>query len=265
MALKCLNYGEQGSWKSCFALSMAAGGPIAIADTEFAYDWYIAPHPSPRPLSNKEWQMVTLREEAKALFGIPLERTPDLYLLQSQELGKVQEFLETFGSVPEIFGLAVDSMSVLWDMASDVAYDLQDANPKLGGLAWEPPKRSMRRFQYALLRSRKHYVVTAHLQQKLNKEMAVIGEGPWTEKKVPHWLDVIIKHEKMAGNKVKLTVEKERSLKRVEKGDVVEPPTFMRVVEMLGGVPPVNEGVVVGEVESVEKANKNTVMRRVNG
>ncbi len=269
MALKQLIYGTYKSGKSIFSLSMTAylagqaAPAIALADDEYAHDWYLDPLDDPAipPFSVKSTRVktATIKPHVKQLLGIPASVVPIIYWIRTNELGTIRDFVTAAGSHPLVGGIVIDSISVLWDLASDT---VEDSAANSGGLAWKQAKKLMRRFQYALLETEKHYICTSHQQLSYNAQMVITGEGPWTEKKVPHWLDFIARMEPARVGAEKsaptLTVTGERSGGLIKRGHKFENPSFRDVLEAFKGVVPAREGIVLDATE-IEYRNKNTV------
>lgn len=229
MALKQLITGETGVGKSIYTLSMAALGDIAIADVEYAYDWYVTPIASTG--EGKKVIKCHINEDVKALAGITGE--PIVHLLQSQDIGLVQRFITASATLDNLVGIGVDGGSVVWDMASDLVDESM-----VGGLKWNDAKRFMRRFTYDALKTQKHYILTTHLQTLYDKNMKIIGEKPWVEKKTPHWVDFGGKLVRTAEENVpSLVVFKERSAGRVKMGTTILSPTVSKVLQLFKNIP----------------------------
>lgn len=242
-------------------MTLSKFGSVAVADAEYAYDWYLDPHPNKDtipPFSEKSElvETCTLRPHIKELLGFPQADWPIIYWIKTQELAVIQNFVNAAGNKNFVDGIIVDSLSVLWDLASDT---VQDAAAKSGGLAWTEAKKLMRRFQYCLLRTQKNYICTSHLRLSYNAQMIITGQGPWTEKKVPHWLDFIgrMSFEDNAPAPV-LTVTGERSGGLLKRGTEIKDPSFSKLVVAFGGSLPERTELVL-KADEVEYRNANAV------
>ena len=256
MALKELAYGDWKSGKTLFGLSMCQLGPIAFVDLEYTSDWYIMEHPTEK--TKKGGTLYTLKPRAKALIG-DIEGNPIIHRVITHDLEAINNFVKAAGASESIVGIMVDSLSVYWDFTSDLA---EEADAKAGGLAWAAPKKQMRRFQYSLMSSEKHVCCTAHLQQMYNKNMEVTGEKPWTEKKVPHWFDLITRFQFPEGKVPFLTVTGERSAGMIPRGTVIQDPRFKTLLGMLEETP---AGVKMPEASEVEYRNVRAAERQGSG
>jgi len=261
MPLKQLIYADPKQGKTLYVLSMAAGGALAYADDEYALDWYLEPHPdetvTPFSATNKEVLTTTIRPHIRKLLGLPDTPLPVVYWLQTQEIAKLKNFIAAAAARSFIFGIGIDSLSVVWDLASDT---VEEAPEKSGGLAWKEAKRIMRRFQYALLGSKKHYVCTSHRQISYTAQMVITGSGPWVEKKTPHWLDLIGRMEYIKGKPPTLEVMGERSGGLLPLGTKVEAPTWDKVFHLFGGTVPAGRDIPLDATE-VEYRNKTAATR----
>lgn len=161
-----------------------------------------------------------------------------VWLLQTMDPIAAWNVTKVWAQDETIIGFVKDSASVYWD----ILQDLKDPDEKLGGLAWAPIKRTDRRMTYTLLKSAKHWIITAHTQEKMNAKMEVTARVPWVEKKNPHWADLCVRfhfqpedaapraevvREKVAGGKDGL----------LKQGRVVKAPTFKKFMELTGAVP----------------------------
>lgn len=272
MALKQLPYGTFKSGKSIYVLSLAVyltkfSKALALADTEYAHDWYLMPHPLADklpPFSTKSKLVVTatFRPPLLKLFGIDPESDPAtwpvVYWLRSQDLGQITGFIIASGKHASVGGIGIDSLSVIWDLASDT---VEDAPDRSGGLAWKEAKKLMRRFQYDLLSTELHYICTSHQQISYNAQMMITGEGPWTEKKVPHWLDLIgrLEFNEQKGYPI-MTVTGERSSGLLKRKDRIEAPTFEKVLNLFAGNVPERSGISL-DADEIEYRNRDTVSK----
>lgn len=223
--MRILAAGSEGTGKSMFVLSAAKIGGLAIADTEFGMHNYLVPHPSGK---DKEF---TLLDETKKLLGIAADEAPLVRWIQTNDLVQVKAFMTGAASDPAIATLAVDSASILWDIASSAVAGGQDRGD------WNRVKQPLRMLQYLVLASKKHYIFTAHMNKMFNENMtAVIGEFPWSEKKDPHWGDLNLKMSFPAGQaRPDAFILKERSSGKFKKGDLIREVSMSKILAIWPG------------------------------
>jgi hypothetical protein len=210
----------EGTGKSALVLSAAKLGPMAIVDTEFGMHNYLV------PLEGVA-KRFTLIEPMKKLLGIPVEQSPSIAWLQSNDLTQVRAFLEAATKDESVVTIGMDSVSILWDIASSTVDGRQD---------WNKAKQPLRMMQYLILASKKNYIFTAHLNKQFNEDMTkVVGEFPWSEKKDPHWGDLNLKMIFPAGDPAPSgIVLKERSAGRVKKGEIIRGVTLEKIFKLFG-------------------------------
>ena len=236
--LKILLESKQKSGKTCFMLSACRLGPMAVADTEFAWHNYVMKHPEWKPESGSTAKRFTPRPHVKKMLGIPAEEWPVIALLQSNDQLKIKAFLLKAAKDPKTLTLGLDSASVLWDLASATVEGRQD---------WGRAKQPLRALQYLAMGSGKHYMFSAHLNPLFNDDMTKkIGEFPWSEKKDPHWADYELKltfGPKMETPQVMIIGE--RSGGRFKPGSMLKKcdfPTFLKMIYPDGEEPEEMEG-----------------------
>lgn len=242
--LKVLLESKQKSGKTCFILSACHLGPLAVADTEFAWHNYVMVHPTINGTDGSK-KRYTPRPHVKTMLGVTPDSWPVIALLQSNDLGRIRSFLQAAAADPEIQTLGLDSASVLWDIASSTVEGRQD---------WGKAKQPLRALQRITMASGKHYLFTAHLNPLFNEDMTKkIGEFPWSEKKDPHWADYELKLEFGPGMKApRAIVIGERSGGRFRPGTVLKDCNFPSLLSLVGG----DEGKkteLAGEVLSAEE------------
>jgi hypothetical protein len=178
------------------------------------------PHP------NGEAKRFTLIPRVKALLGIDAGIDPLIAWIQSNDLAQIRLFMEGASKSEQFATLAVDSASILWDIASSAIKGGEDRNE------WNRVKQPLRMLQYLVLQSRKHYIFTAHLNKAFNEDMTkVVGEFPWSEKKDPHWGDLNVKMI-MALTGPKAVVLKERSAGILKRGDIIDKPSLEKFLAL---------------------------------
>lgn len=252
MALKMCVSGDPGQGKSLFALSMVELGPIAVADTEYRYDWYL-------DKTEESKTSYKVKKHVCELLGISYP-SATVYRIATQDLGEVQGFFASAVNKPEVVGLVHDSASVTWDLLSDVA------DSKLpGGLRWAGPKKVMRRLQYLILAGQKHYVCVGHLRKVYDGDMKVVGEKPWiegaTSTSMQHWFDVIAKVEKVGiGEVPRLIIDKETTGGVIKRGQVIVNPRFKGLVELIGEGPKLVVDMEKMSAEKVEKDSRDAIL-----
>jgi hypothetical protein len=218
--VRILAAGGEGSGKSLLVLSAAKLGGLAVADPEFGMHNYLMPHP------NGEAKRFTLIPRVKALLGIDAATDPLIAWIQSNDLSQIRSFMEAASKDPAFPTLAIDSASILWDIASSAVKGGEDRGE------WNRVKQPLRMLQYLVLSSRKHYIFTAHMNKAFNQDMTqVIGELPWSEKKDPHWGDLNIKMM-MTAEGPKAMVLKERSAGLLKKGDFITKPSLEKILKI---------------------------------
>ena len=265
MAQKQMIYGPPKKGKSMYVLSMAKLGTIGIWDLEFGHDNYLRPHPTiPQDPgyecanvkcechSGQKHKKPTVKAALRPHIAKMLDVSEEtlIYWLQSQELSVGEAFLKAMGEKSEVIGVAMDSMSVHWDLVSDFA----DPN-KPGGLAWMLPKRLERRLVYSMLSTHKHFIMTAHLQTIYNKDMQVVGTQAWAEKKMPYYLDFLGFMNATRDGKRSFVVEGERSGGVLKQGSIIENPLFEKVLELNGGEDPAHEVMAPLDEQAIYDSN----------
>lgn len=243
MGLKVIAYGAWGSGKTAFAASAAEVGPMGVVDNEQRWQHYTIPHPT-----EKARKYLHEGTEIPA-YAYPrllrqdvawLPRTEHtIWLVQTMEPGLAWACVQAWAKDPSIKTQVLDSASVLWDLLSDGAYEAQAENEKLGGLAWVPVKKTFRRITFAMMASGQNWIQIAHRQEILDKAMRVQDVRPWTEKKSPHWADIIAQFVLGEKGLPRMRVEKEKVLggaggTALKSGTILEAPTFKQVLVLAG-------------------------------
>ena len=263
MGLKVIADGEFGAGKTGFAVSANEVGPMGAVDTEQRWQWYTTPHPTVKPRIEPPKEMLATltggnpaaeqfwRDIYRIAYGLPRQVRQDktwlpksehvIWLVQTMDPILSWNVTRVWALDPEIVTLVKDSASVLWDILQDSKpVKLNEAGEDtLGGLGWTPVKRTDRRSTYTLLKSGKNWILTAHIQDKMNKKMEIIARVPWLEKKNPHWSDIIIRfHNDVDWPAPKAEVVKEKVLGGVEGklkvGSKAEGLTFKRLLMAAG-------------------------------
>jgi hypothetical protein len=186
--------------------------------------------------------LYTLLPHVKKTMGIAEEVFPEIALFQSNDLGAIKAFLFAVARDPLVVTIARDSQSVLWDLASSSVQGRQD---------WNAVKQPLRLIQYDLMASKKHLIMTAHLDALFNDTMtAVIGQKAWTEKKDPYVATWELHFEFGAGMKAPVAVVVgEVSGGRVKRGTALRNPSFPAFLDLIGRPRP-----LVGEVTQANEA-----------
>jgi len=214
-------------------------------DTEFAYDWYL-------DKTDESKTSYVIKPHICKLLGIT--RSPATVLcVQTQDINVVKGFFFAAGQRPDVVGVVHDTITVNWDLLSDSA---DDSLP--GGLKWAGPKKVMRRLQYQILAAQKHYVCCAPTAIVYDKDMNVVGSGPHLESPkqtaMQRWFDFIGEVKRSETQPVPtMTVRKERSGGVVGLGQVIEAPTFAKLLALLGEGPHVDLTVEAGEMETAAR------------
>lgn len=248
MGLKTIAYGLQAAGKTAFAVTMAEVGNIGVIDSEERWQWYTEPHPTVAPRKPSE---AAIKAGAPAdVYANPriirrdkkwLPKSDNvIWLVQTMDPMLAWTCSKIWANDPSIVGQVRDSASVLWDMLQDTRETVSANGKELGGLSWAPVKKVDRRMIYTLIESGQHFILNAHKQEIMDKEMHVIGSKPWVEKRSPHWVDLILQFARGSEDKVpKCRIEEEKILgglnDALAKGTVVMGPTFKQILELAGG------------------------------
>jgi len=242
MALKFCITGDPGQGKSLLALSAVELGPLALADTEYRYDWYL-------DKTEDSATSYRVKKHVCELLGLTYP-SATVYRFASQDLGDIKAFFKRASEKPEIMTLVHDSASVTWDLLQDAA---DDRLP--GGLKWAGPKRIMRRTQYDFLKAQKHYICIGHLRKLYDKDMNVVGEKPWiegaTSTSMQHWFDIIAKVQ-MVNAVPRLIIMKETTAGLVKVGQVIDNPRFKQLIELIGTGPTVTVDLNKLDADKIE-------------
>ncbi len=283
MGLKVIVDGAFGSGKTALAATLAEVGPVGVCDSEQRWQYYTVPHPHIQPRTAMPPEiMVALNPAgdgklAKAWTAVYVEayaaprmlrqdvawlpKTENVvWLVQTMDPINAWNVTRIWANDAGIKGLVKDSASVYWDILQDAV----DRSSNLGGLAWTPVKRTDRRSTYTLLKSGKHWILTAHTQEKMNAKMEVVARVPWVEKKNPHWADLVLRMHFQENEKVpRCEVVKEKILGgkggALRKGVIVSGLTFGKLLSMAGTIA---EPAKSGEtMEKVERRVESAVAR----
>jgi len=241
MGLKVLVSSKPKSGKTLFTLSAAALGPMAVVDTEFSYHLYTT--------EGNEPNLRHPIERVAKLLDIPVDSK--IYTLQTANPASVKKFLAEYAARPDIVTLALDSMSVVWDQLTSTVQGRQD---------WPAVKRPLRQLQYLALSSGKHYIFTAHRNNLYSEDMTKkIGEFPWSDKKDPHWADLILELKFPQGaSRPDACVEGERSAGILKVGMTLRNPTFPELAKLLGQIPEMKNAEMLSPDELDYRTNTLT-------
>lgn len=289
MGLKVVADGFAGAGKTAFAVSMSEVGTIGVVDTESRWQWYTETHPSmkarpeipgallgqliradePNPAAARaHWQGVYAHA-----YGLPRRVRQDvtwlarndntIWLAQTMDPILAWHITRVWALDQEIVGIVKDSGSVLWDILQDskpVKLDPVTGEDKLGGLAWTPVKRTDRRATFTLLKSGKHWIYTAHIQEKMNSKMEVVSTNPWLEKKNPHWADLVIRfHNGPDLKRPRAEVRADKVLGgkggALRLGSTHEGLTFKRLLDLAGAE---FASALAGSSETMEQIDERT-------
>lgn len=214
MGLKTIEVAPFKMGKTVLALSSAQVGGVGYIDNEYHARPYLEKHP-------------TLKSGGEFPFHEPMKTRTNLgmcqtnpaiatafgtmnpvFLVETMDFGAQMAALSAFADSKEVKTIVIDSGSVVWDLLGDIADSIheesaaknaargRDVGSTMGRLAWNKPKKYNRRFFYACLRSGKHIIVTAHMQEEWKEgadgKLVLAGVRPWLEKKSPHWADLIV-------------------------------------------------------------------------
>ncbi len=251
MGLKTISFSPPKNGKTIFGLSMSEGGPIGVQDTESRIQWYTKPHPTiiPRefPYDNPRLPIVDNSMcENNEVIRESFKKASVIYLTQTLNLEKNRNAIKRWTTDEEIFGVCIDSGTVIWDYICDLRDDSEDSGGGTDFRSWKPVKRYNRRMFHALLRG-KHVYITAH-PQEIYKKSSIAGVKKWEvvgvrshlEKKSGHWADLTVnfslgKHATFP----KMTIHEEGMGGRggLVKGFEIQNPTFMNLIGRLGELP----------------------------
>jgi hypothetical protein len=239
-ATRVLAAGKQKTGKTVFALSACLVGRLAASDTEFVYQEYVDEHPSAKSPAGKP--LFTPNAALRALWKVKDGVWPEIAVFQSNDLGAIKGFLFAVARDPLVVTIARDSQSILWDLASSAVTGRQD---------WNAVKQPLRLIQYDLMASRKHLIMTAHLDQMFNESMtAVVGNKAWTEKKDPYAATWELHFEFTEGMREPIArVVGEVSGGRIKRGTVIKSPSFPAFLDLIGRPRP-----LLGEVTQGNEA-----------
>lgn len=268
MGLKMITFAPYKSGKTVFGLTMAELGPIGIVDTEQRIQWYTTPHPSVKPAAFPYDKPRALRPDL-AFFP---QNSYVVHLVETMEIAVAGRAIEAWTKDPDIFGVTLDSGSILWDLLQDTR---DESDPKTAMLSWTPVKRTNRRLFYALMSGGKHVVVSSHSQdvyKKVGRELTVTGVRPWLEKKSPHWCDLVLEFafpDGAAAPGCRVAGEGIGGAGGLTKGKIIGDPTFKKILDKIVYIPQQAPLVDPDELEHrnrsvVEEVGKSTPIKGVD-
>lgn len=253
MGLKILNYGMEGSGKTAFAVTLSEVGNIGVVDTESRWQFYTEPHPTAKPKKPSDAKLAAAPPEIKAVLemvyanprrirqDVPwLPRNDNIiWLVQTLDPSYAWEVSKIWARDKSICGQVQDSRSVIWDLLGDTRKTHSASGKELGGLAWEPVKKTDRRMNYTLIEGEQHFVLNAHKQELMNSKMEVIGTRAWAEKRTGHWIDLTLLFATSSISGLPCArVEKEKILGglggALKLGTILDHPNFKQILALSG-------------------------------
>lgn len=258
-ATRVLLAGLPKSGKTIFGLSACALGKVAITDTEYVLQEYVEEHPTAK--TPRGFPMYTPMAHVKKLLGIPASEFPEIAILQSNDLSVVRSFLTTVAADPTVVTIVRDSQSMIWDMVKATVTSRDQ---------WNPAKAPLRIIHGELMASKKHLIMTAHLDRLYNEAMtATVGEKADTEKKDGYaatWELHLTFGEGMTHPVAKVVGEVSGG--RIPRGTRIENPSFPKFLDLIGRPRPLLGSVVTAEEAAYRAANEvnlaSAAMQAVN-